>query len=106
MIRIQKEFMDLINVGKDPDLKSQEIENCVLGLTEELGELARILNDQRKIWRQGESVRQHVFKEELVDILAYLLELFILIDFDELQIHSSYLTKMKINKNRVEENND
>ena len=70
-------------------------------LTEEIGELARVLH---RAWRaealgeeQDDQIVQSALREELADCLAYLLKLANCVGFD---LEAAYLEKMQVNRDR------
>jgi len=101
MLDWQKELMSELNIGSDKTKINDEILDCILGLTEEVGELAKVANSKRKIWRDDVDFNTDEFKEELVDVMAYLIELFLLLGCHEDSIMELFKNKMIINLSRV-----
>ena len=86
--------------GDDPAAMSAYVRDCILCLTDEAHELLH--ECYWRPWQKQGGIRDlSAFREELADILHFLLELYLVTGCDGPQIIEDYMTKHQENIRRV-----
>lgn len=104
MLRHQSELMELLEVGAEmPPLQNPHSLGAVLGIIDEGTEVMQELVKIVKPWNEelSEEKKLDNAKEELIDVLFFLLEAFILFGMDSTEILEFYKAKAEINIERA-----
>jgi len=89
-LKLQEEYLRK-KFGRKPNPK-----DAALGLVGEIGEL--VCNSTFLPWKKQDSLEN--IKEELIDCLFFLLELFICFDMDQDEVNKRYCDKLEHNLKR------
>lgn len=102
LMDLQREFMARMLIGLEAINRPVEILDASLGVTEEAVEIVRELRNHMMPWRAHKTTASsdHVFHES-IDVLFYLLELWVLWEKTPQDITDAYELKWKINLERV-----
>lgn len=104
ILKLQQRLMAILEVPLDTieDPLDRNIIGAILGLSSEVGELSQTVNVESRKWADAspETIRRELGKES-IDVLFYLIELFILLGFDANDITTLYREKHAINCVRV-----
>lgn len=108
LMEAQKKFMEELGINVN-DLSEKEVEvNTVYMITAILSELGELLEGFNwKPWKKQKIVMRDTERKYLlyegVDILHFLLEIFILWGFDAKDVKEAYYSKMRENSRRQKE---
>lgn len=103
LMSLQRQLMERMKVGILSANRTVEILDATLGVTEEAVEIVRELRNHMMPWRIHKVVASsdHVFAES-IDVLFYLLELWILWEKTPEDIIAAYKFKWTTNLKRIE----
>lgn len=102
IFRLQKEYHDSIHHnGRYPSTRAERIDKLCQAIIHEAVELQDETN--WKWWKQPKPVKMEKAREELIDILHFVVDLAMELDLDPQLTYIEYLKKNKINRQRQEE---
>ena len=95
----QKEFQD--RVGSHPYMNKPFIKDMILASVDELMETLREMS--WKPWSKKEFFNVVKFKEELVDVMHFFVNLCLSVGMTSIELYDRYIIKNKINHKRQDE---
>ena len=104
---LQKNLGTLSKISESPQMRQQYINQMILALHEEAVEIMRETAYKNPDyvpfgWKKNQSEDTEKFKEEIIDIIHFVMNLCIVSDMTPEEIHSRYLNKNKENHERKE----
>jgi len=95
-------------IGDDDSMKQQYINQMILALHEEAVEIMRETAYKNPDympfgWKKGQKFNNEKFKEEIIDIIHFVMNLCIIAKMNPDEIHERYLNKNKENHQRQED---
>lgn len=105
---LQIKFGVYDKIGADPAMKQQYINQMILALHEEATEIMRETAYKNPEfmpfgWKKGQEFNNEKFKEELIDIIHFVMNLCIISEMTAEEIYERYLGKCGENHKRQED---
>jgi len=96
-------------IGQSDEMKQQYINQMILALHEEAVEIMRETAYKNPEympfgWKKGQEFKEEKFKEEIIDIIHFVMNLCIISGMNPEEIYNRYLNKNKENFKRQDEN--
>ena len=113
MFKLQKELQEKLGnikrINSCKENKQQFINQMILAIQEEAVEIIRetaYKNPDYVMlgWKKGQKWNEENFKDELIDMWHFVMNLCIAVDMDSDEFYERYITKNKINIRRENEN--
>lgn len=102
IFRLQKEYNSMVHHnGRYPTTRAERIDKLMEAVIHEAVELQDETN--WKWWKQPKPVQLEKAKEELIDILHFVIDTAMELDMDAQQTYMQFLKKNQINRKRQEE---
>ncbi len=107
--KFQKNFGILKKINKSSAMKQQYINQMILALHEEAVEIMRESPYKNPNyvpfgWKKEQKFNIEKFKEEIIDIIHFVINLCIVVDMKPQEIYDKYLNKNKENHQRQKDN--
>ena len=104
-MQLQQKLGNLKKIQKSKKMRQQFINQMLLGVHEEAVEIMKETAYKNPDyvefgWKKGQTFNEEKFKEEIVDLMHFVLNLSIAADMDAEELHMRYLIKNKVNYER------
>lgn len=102
---LQKYLGTVDKLNSSPSLKQQYINQMILAIHEEATEIMResAYKNPEYVpfgWKKGQQFNEEKFKEEIADILHFVMNLCIAVNMDAEELYQRYMNKNNENKER------
>lgn len=102
ILNMQKNLAEFINSPKYPKKQQERISVLSVAIIHEAVELQRLTN--WKWWKKDSDFNEKLAKEELIDILHFVIQIALELDMNANDLINEYKKKNEINKNRQKNN--
>lgn len=103
IFKLQKELDDKIIKERNINFTKEEwVKNEVLAIMSELAEILDEVN--YKWWKNPKEINEEALKEEVIDVIHFVISLSLKIGLSSNELFQVYLEKNKVNIKRQEEN--